>query len=226
MEIDGLNAATRALNGAVVGPTEIAATLGFDPLTVLTPQERRAVSHVPFTAKELDRGRADGDMLILRVPRAPDGPFTMERLASTLSTGLHPSVHKGVGYMLRDEWTIDGQPFATQDAPVAGWWLVRRTPLKATLNKPYGAQDEALAALGPETPDRPRRRNAVEVTYDTLLWREVHGERLLEGAWDWSRSHTADQAFVALGEFGPQGLRVIAYSRAVRFGTLGVCTQR
>jgi hypothetical protein len=30
----------------------------------------------------------------------------------------------------------------------------------------------------------------------------------------------------ALGEFGPDGLKVIAYSRAVRFGTLGVCPQR
>ena len=34
------------------------------------------------------------------------------------------------------------------------------------------------------------------------------------------------QANAALGEFGPHGLRVIAYSRAVRFGTLGVCAQR
>jgi hypothetical protein len=28
------------------------------------------------------------------------------------------------------------------------------------------------------------------------------------------------------GEFGERGLGVIAYSRAVRFGTLGVCPQR
>jgi len=37
---------------------------------------------------------------------------------------------------------------------------------------------------------------------------------------------STDQGYAALGEFGPHGLRVIAYSRAVRFGTLGVCAQR
>src|SRR5439155_705043 len=51
-------------------------------------------------------------------------------------------------------------------------------------------------------------------------------ERLLSRAWDWSRSETIDRGYASLGEFGPDGLRVIAYSAAVRFGTLGVCPQR
>jgi hypothetical protein len=96
---------------------------------------------------------------------------------------------------------------------------VRRQPLPNTLNRGYREQDLALAALGPTRPDVPRRRSAVEIAWDTLLWQRTHDERLLADAWDWSRSESSDRGLAALGEFGPQGLGVIAYSRAVRFGT-------
>jgi hypothetical protein len=66
----------------------------------------------------------------------------------------------------------------------------------------------------------------VEIAFDLLCWQRLHGERLLAACWDWSRSVSTDQGHPALGEFGTAGLRVIAYSRAVRFGTLGVCPQR
>jgi hypothetical protein len=226
MTIAGLEAAAAALAGAVLGPAEIAAVLGFDPLAVLTRDECGAVERVPFSADELARARAEGEFLVLRIPRDPDGPLHMLRLAERLSGGLDPRVHKGVGYILRDEWTIDAQPFATADTCAAGWRLVRREPLAATLNRTYRDQDAVLAALGPTRPDVPRRRSAVEIAWDTLLWQHAHDERLLASTWDWSRSTSVDEGLAALGELGPQGLGVVAYSRAVRFGTLGVCPQR
>jgi hypothetical protein len=125
--------------------------------------------------------------------------------------------------MLRDEWTIDTQPFATADTCRAGWAFVRRTPLPVTCNRAYRAQDEVLAR---DEHSGLRRRSAVEIAFDTLLWHRVRGERLLASAWDWSSSPSNDQGFAALGEFGEQGLGVIAYSRAVRFATLGICGQR
>jgi len=88
------------------------------------------------------------------------------------------------------------------------------------------ASNAVLAELGPASADRPRRRSAIEIAYDTLLFERACGERLLAGAWDWSRSPSNDQGYAALGEFGERGLGVIAYSRAVKFGTLGVCPQR
>jgi len=217
---DGLDTAARALGGAVLGPREITAALGFDALAVLTPAEQAAVARLPFGAADLERARAAGEMLVLRLPRDPEGPLTMLRLAARLRTGLDPAVHKGVGYLLRPEWTIDDQPFATEETCTAGWCLVG---LDETLNRAYADQDRVL---GPAPPDRPRRRSAAEIAFDTLLWERVHGERLLAATWDWSRSVSTDQGYAALGEFGPHGLRVIAYSRAVRFGTLGVCAQR
>ena len=226
MDVTGLDDARRVLAGAVLGPAELATALGFDPGTVLTAAERTAVARIPFSTADLERARAEGAILVLRLPRDPDGPLTMLTLAKRLNGGLDPRVHRGVGYMLRDEWTIDTQPFATTDTCTAGWWLVQRAPLPSTRNRAYRAQDTALAALGPEAPGRPRRRSAVEIAFDTLCWGRAHADRLLADAWDWSRSPTNDQGLAALGEFGPDGLKVIAYSRAVRFGTLGVCPQR
>jgi hypothetical protein len=223
VDIAGLGDARRLLGGAVLGPGELAAALGFDPLAVLEPRERAAVERLPFGAGDLERARAGGEMLVLRIPRSPDGPLTMLALAARLGAGLDPRVHKGVGYMLRPEWTIDDQPFAAAETCAAGWWLVRREPLPETLNRTFLGQEPALVSADPA---RPRRRSAVEIAYDTLCWHRAHGERLLAGTWDWSRSLSTDQGHPALGEFGPDGIRVTAYSRAVRFGTLGVCAQR
>lgn len=221
-DIPGLEAAGRALGGALLGPRELAAVLGFDPLRVLSADERQAVGRLPFAAADLERARANGEMLVLRLPRAPEGPLSILELATRLG-GIDPAAHKGVGYSLRPEWTIDGQPFAAEETCTAGWWLVRREPVRETLNRTYQGQD---SLLGPHAPGRPHRRSAVEIAYDTLLWERVHGERLLAQTWDWSRTVSLDQGYAALGEFGEKGLRLIAYSRAVRFGTLGVCAQR
>lgn len=223
--IAGLAEAT-AILGHVLGPAELTAALGYDPLPLLTDHERSAVARVPFGRADLERARADGELLVLRVPRDSNGPLTMLALARRLQGGLDPRVHKGVGYLLRDEWTIDTQPFATAETCAAGWCLVRREPLPATRNRGYRAQEEVLDGLPAPADGRPRRRSAVEIAYDTLCWHRTHGERLLADAWDWSRSPSNDQGLAALGEFGDAGLGVIAYSRAVRFGTLGVCPQR
>jgi hypothetical protein len=223
--IDGLADARAKLGAAVLGPSELQEALGYDPLAVLTPAERDTVTRLPFSPVDLDLAKNAGELLVLRVPRDPDGPLTMLALAKRLG-GLDPKVHTGVGYSLRDEWTIDTQPFATDDTCTAGWWLVRRAPLPATCNRTYRAQDDALAGLGTAANGRPARRSAIEIAFDTLLWHRVRGERLLAQTWDWSRSPSNDQGFAALGEFGDKGLGVIAYSRAVRFGTLGVCPQR
>jgi hypothetical protein len=223
--IEGLADAKAALGEAVLGPEELARALGYDPLAVLGPDERRAVDRIPHSAADLAGAKAAGEILVLRIPRDPTGPLTMLALAQRLG-GLDPKVHTGVGYSLRDEWTIDTQPFATEDVCAAGWWLVRRAPLPETRNRTHRAQDELLAALGAPGHGRPARRSAVEIAFDTLVWQRVRGERLLADAWDWSRSPSNDQGYAALGEFDDKGLGVIAYSRAVRFGTLGVCAQR
>src|SRR5262249_31952131 len=124
MPVVSLDEARAAVGGAMLGPREIAAALGFEPLELLTAEERKAVDPIPFSAADLGRARADGELLVLRTPRDPEGPLTMLRLAERLAGGLDPKVHRGVGYLLRDEWTIDAQPFATSETCTPGWYLV------------------------------------------------------------------------------------------------------
>jgi hypothetical protein len=226
MTIEGLDKARTLLEGAVLGPAEIERVLGFDPLTVLDDRERADVGRLPFTDDELKAAQGTGSLLVLRVARDPSGPITMLGLAARLANALDPKVHKGVGYQLRDEWVIDGQPFAEQETPETGWRLVARVPDTRTLGKTYRLQDAAMAPVAAATTRCPVRRSAVEIAWDTLLWREVSGHHLLSAHWDWSRTETDDNAFVAVGGFGPDGLGVIGYSGAVRFGTLGICPQR
>src|SRR5262249_6040302 len=107
VEIAGLDDAARRLGGTVLGPRELKRAPGFDPFAVLSAEERTRIARLPFTPEELDRARADGELLVLRLPRDPEGPLTMLRLGQRLAGGLDTRVHKGVGYMLRDEWTID-----------------------------------------------------------------------------------------------------------------------
>jgi hypothetical protein len=224
MTIAGLDEARRVLGDAVLGPEEVAAALGADPLASMTPTERRAVGRVPFEADALAAAAADDGLLVLRVSRTDDGPLTIVRLDELLPHDLDPRAHTGVGYALRDEWTIDTQPLGTEETCDVGWALVRKAPLPATFNRTRAAQDALVAPLA--STSRPLRRSAVEIVYDTLLWRRVRGERLLGDAWDWSRSGSTDAGWAAVGAYGDAGLRVIAYSGAVRFGTLGVCPQR
>src|SRR5262249_5649663 len=111
MPVVSLDEARAALGGAVLGPQEIAAALGFDPLEALSNHERHLVSDFPFSIADLSTARANGEFLVLRVPRDGHGPLTMLRLSERLAGGLDPKVHRGVGYLLRDERTIDAQPF-------------------------------------------------------------------------------------------------------------------
>jgi hypothetical protein len=225
MTIQGLADARRLLGPAVLGPEEITAALGADPLAGLTAEEQAEVAQVPFDMAALEAARAAGEMLVLRTARLAAAPLTLLSLAARLSGALDPRVHRGVGYSLRDEWTIDTQPFAHTETCVTGWYLVHQRVLPATRNRLYRAQDAVLATLAGGI-GRPRRRSAIEIAYDTLLSHRTRGTRLLADAWDWSRTPSSDQGFVAVGEFGAEGLGVIAYSRAVRFATLGVCPQR
>ena len=73
--------------------------------------------------------------------------------------GIDPAAHKGVGYSLRDEWTIDAQPFATEETCAAGWWLVRREPARRDAQPHLSGAGRALArpATRPGAPAPPER---------------------------------------------------------------------
>lgn len=221
-------AQAREIFGAfLLAPDDVARALGVAADRLISG-DQTALTSVPFGRETLTAARARGDALVFRVASDGEAPLTTLRLLERFPETVQPQLLKGVGYQLKDEWTVDQEPFASTATCEVGWHLVHGAPVPATRNLTYEQQEAALAryaeALG--LAGRLSRRTAIEAVYDTVLLNRVHGTRLLEHAWDWSSTPTQDGGFVTVGEFAADGLRIVGYSRAVRFGTLGVCPQQ
>jgi hypothetical protein len=194
---------------------------------VLGSPSSSAAADVPFARADLERARARGDVLVFRADTEGTVPLTLGRLIERFPETLQPGLRKGVGYQLKDEWTVLQEPLTGSATCRPGWALVHASPVVATCNLNYEQQDGALARYNPdENGSTFSRRSAVEAAYDTILLNRAHGTRLLTNAFDWSDTPTQDGGFVTVGQFEEDGLRIVGYSRAVRFGTLGVCPQR
>lgn len=186
-----------------------------------------AAANVPFPRADLERAHARGDVLVFRTDADGSAPLTLARLIERFPETLQPGLRKGVGYQLKDEWTVLQEPLTGSATCRPGWALVHGQPVAETCNLNYEQQDGALARYGSDQNGATfSRRSAVEAAYDTILLNRAHATRLLIKAFDWSDTPTQDGGFVTVGQFEEDGLRIVGYSRAVRFGTLGVCPQR
>ncbi len=208
--------------GFLLSPEDVALVLS-DPALAAAD-----TATAPYDRAQLEAARARGDILVYRVDTDGAQPLTILRLLERFPEAVEPQLLKGVGYQLKDEWTVAREPFAATETCRPGWRLVHGTPVPSTCNLTYDQQNaeldryaESLGLTG-----RLTRRSATEIVYDTILLRRAHGIRLLERAWDWSRTPTQDGGFATIGEFGDTGLKMVGYSRAVRFGSLGVCPQQ
>lgn len=201
----------------MIGPDDVQRVLGIDA---------RSASPVPYDAATLRAAQARDELLVFRIAADAEGPLTMLRLLDRFPDVLVPKLREGVGYQLKDEWTLPGEPIAGAQACRPGWRLVDRAPIPATCNLSYDLQDAVITReAGARGLASLERRSGVEAVFDAILFREAHGVRLLERTWDWSSTPTEDGGFLTVGEFGAGGLHVVGYSRAVRFGTLGACGQ-
>jgi hypothetical protein len=227
-DVEGLQDAEALLRGNVMGPDVVAAALDAPLSELLSAGERAHIRRLPFDRPALQRAAALGALLVLRVPRDRAGPLSILRLHERFPTVFAAKgLTDGVGYQLRSEWTAAAQSFAAE-APELGWRLVAPEPLPETLGRPHAQQTEALAAFAERLgmpASRARRRTAVDAAYDLALAFAAGRGRLLSTVWDWTRTETADGAFVTVGNFGPAGLQILAYSAAVRFASLGMCPE-
>lgn len=211
---------------AMLAPEDVGRALDVD-VGALAADAPQLLTTIPYDLPVLRAARDRGELLVFRVPADAEGPLTVLRLAARFPGAIQAKLMKGVGYLLKDEWTLDQEPFASRDTCRLGWRLVCREPIAATRNLSYELQDAALAryAVSVGLAGALSRRSGIEIVYDTLLLDRAHGLRLLADAWDWSDTPTADGGLVTVGEFTTGGLKVLGYSRAVRFGTLGICAQ-
>jgi hypothetical protein len=209
-----------------LGPDDVARVLDVEARR-LVDGNADDLQRVPYARATLEAARARGDLLVFRAASDGAGPLTVLRLAERYPETVQPGLLKGVGYQLKDEWTVSQEPFASSAVPRTGWRLVHASPVPSTCNLSYELQSAALARYAESLGlgDALHRRSAIEAVYDTIMLARARGTRLLERAWDWSDTPTQDGGFITVGEFAADGLRIIGYSRAVRFGTLGICPQ-
>ena len=226
--IEGLEEARALLGGSVLGPDAVAEAFGAPLGKLLTAEEHARIRRLPFDRATLHRAEAEGAVLVLRVPRDPVGALSILRLRERFPQAFAAKgLTDGVGYQLRSEWTAAAQPFAAE-APDLGWRLVSAAPPAETLGRTHAQQAAALAAYAARlgvSPTRARRRSAIDAAYDLTLAFATDSRRLLATAWDWTRTETSDGAYVTVGNFGAGGLQILAYSAAVRFGSLGMCPE-
>ncbi len=170
---------------------------------------------------------ARGDMLLVPRIRQMDGkPLTIAAMIERYPQAFDRRFLEKVGYQLKEEWGILLEPLARTETPTVGWAVVTRKPLSRTFNRTYDEQTKVLDEwASPWTQDgwSVRRRRAVEIVYDLLVFWLLRKERLLSAQWDWSSSRTVDRGILNVGGFSENGMQILSYSAAVRHGALGVC---
>jgi hypothetical protein len=200
--------ARRIFGQDVIGLEEVSAVLG----AVAAELDRASIDRLPFAREQLMRAADEAMMLVLRVAAADGRPLTILDLAARFP-----------GRTTEETPWFAKEAFAARETCRVGWALVEKQPFARSRNLSYAEQQEELDQRSESLGIKLRRRRAVEVVYDTLLYSSVRGERLLGTEWDWSSTATSDGGFVSVGNFDEQGLRLVAYSQAVRFASLGLC---
>ncbi|HSD10538.1 MAG TPA: hypothetical protein VLF14_06125 [Candidatus Binatia bacterium] len=209
--------ARRIFAADFLGWEEISPLLVGNPPPAASAAERAALERLPFGRDQLMRAADDGMMLVLRADRTPAGKaLTIAELVARFPGRAGRTKSSSEPWYARES-------FATEETCRPGWALVDKGPSSRSRNLCYPEQDEELQNRSHLLGLPLRRRTAVEIVYDTLLYAAVRGERLLEADWDWSSSATSDGGFVTVGQFDEQGLHLVGYSQAVRFDSLGVC---
>lgn len=205
------------LGNDLLGSEEVSAAFG-------APPRSESEAAIPFSREVLITARRCGAMLVLRSARDAEGTaLTIVHMIDRHPPAFDTKLLRQSGYLLKDEWGIALEPLAAAETCTPGWALVRKDILEDSCNLPYDEQGAAIqrfaAALGLPV----RRRTAVEIVYDTVLYFRARNFRLLEESWDWSSSVTADRACLNVGGFSSSGMQIIGFSPGIRHGRLGVC---
>jgi hypothetical protein len=212
-----LQRAREILDEDVIGPEEIQRVFG--PAGAPAPS---AAATIPFSIAELERARAEGELLILRASHAGAERLTLVQIIRRFPAAFDARYLQKMGYQLKSEWGIELEPLASEETCADRWAIVRKEPLLQTCNLSFEEQDDLLAAME----GRLRRRSATEIAYDLVAYHGARGRRLLYDSWDWSSSRTEDGGYLNAGHFDDSGMQIFSYSPGVRHGKLGVCPNR
>ncbi len=209
--------ARAVLGGDFLGPEDVSQVFG-------APPPAQLLCEVPFSRDTLTAARRCGVMLVLRTAQPVDGSaLTILQILDRHPQAFDAKLARKAGYLLKDEWGIALEPLAATATCTSGWALVRKEVMEDSCNLPYDEQEAALQRCGALLGVPVRRRTAVEIVYDTVLYFRARTVRLLERSWDWSSSVTLDRAYLNVGGFSSSGMQILGFSRGIRHGRLGVC---
>lgn len=131
--LDQIDQAKEILGEDVFGPEAVNEAFGIKV-------ESETVPPIPFSKEELERAKELGQMLLLRVDKAPDGtPLTMKKIGETLGGKV-----KDGGKVFYDTDWYKEEKFYTEDAPEAGWALVSKKVIPESTSKNYLEQTESI----------------------------------------------------------------------------------
>ena len=107
--------------------------------------EAQDIPEIPFSRREIKRAKELGQMLILRVDRAPGGqPLTMKKISELLlNNPIKRFKGQVVKHVFTEEW-YENEDFFLKETPQPGWVLVSREVITDTTECNYLIQTEKL----------------------------------------------------------------------------------
>lgn len=117
------------------GPDEVESAFGFEI-------DRDLIPEIPFSAQELSEAKANGQYLMLYVPRRADGmPITAQGLVDALQEDFNRSSKGKIQY---DTSWYNGESFYTSDTPRTAWRLNTKDVIPGSLSHNYLQQTEDI----------------------------------------------------------------------------------
>lgn len=193
---------------------------------------------VPYTEKDLELAKQNGEMLVLRAENARMKgkalPLTLIDFREFFRKDPHGKMDT-LYYSFRpdsNDW-YKSENFAIQSGEIKlGWALVKKDILKDSTGKNYQQQDDLLKGYESElrskgaTRTQIRRRTAMEAAWDTMLYYINNQKHLLEKVLDWTQTRASDGRLVVVGRFDSLGLLLNGWNPSGSDDYLGVCPSR
>lgn len=143
--------------------------------------------------------------------------FEQKRKNGLSAFDNNPFGSGAVFYKYDPDWYAN-QDFA-KEPQKQGFGLPTKEVLGSSVGKTWKDQ-ELLLEPGE------RRREPVEVAWDTLLYYAATGKKLLENKWDWTAGRASGGSLVGVGGFDSVGLNVDGWSPGAADPRIGVCPSR
>lgn len=193
----------------VFGPDDLEKYFGI-PLSIFDAQE---LKKLPFTANDLRKAKKLGSMLVLRIP-------IIELRGGFFYATIKNFKERFPQFFSNQNWYKE-EYFFRKEVPPFGWSITALEPLPESFSRTHREQKKILQAHVRENqlPHwKTRRRRAVEIVYDSILYQLKNKKRPLESHYEWATPPEVDDRYlVRLGRFNKKGFYFKKYQKNTVF---------